>query len=421
MICPQCGKENEEGAKFCSACGFPIAYYAQRRNVKPSKVGIAVKAVAAVLLYIFIMNICQSCVTAGYMTNLMSDDVMSGEFMQSQEYMQSITDKVIENTVPLSLVSNLVTLLVLCLHFRIRRKKPVEEALVFGINPLRIFTFILLGVSLQYVVTYTLGFIPFPESLVNQFDTVYAGIGTNNIWLELFTVGIVTGVLEEFLFRGIAIKRLKAVSPAFAVVVSALLFGAAHMTPIAMLYSFLLGLLLGVICMKYNSAVPTMIVHASFNMTSYFVPENTTAVIVIYVLSIIALFVCLKLTFRYPVFNDFFMDIKGRIPARNETEARIINELHALNTSDSSYTEKVNEIEILTERWKENDRALRGIGYEEDDDDDDDSEQNGTDMNVPGDFSGEYTDNAAVNDRESADESGEENENKNNEDEDKTE
>lgn len=80
---------------------------------------------------------------------------------------------------------------------------------------------------------------------------------------------LVAPVTEELLFRGIVLKNLCRVSQRTGIVLSAFLFGAAHMNLAAFLVTFPLGLLLAYITVHHNSVKPAVAVHMAVNAMSF--------------------------------------------------------------------------------------------------------------------------------------------------------
>ncbi len=80
-------------------------------------------------------------------------------------------------------------------------------------------------------------------------------------------VGLFPGVCEELFFRGYAFGRLmSAKGPAYAVLMSALLFGLFHMDPVHSSLAFFMGIYLGV-CMLYTGSLwATIAAHITNNI-----------------------------------------------------------------------------------------------------------------------------------------------------------
>lgn len=385
MKCPHCGKEIEDDSKFCKYCTKRIEpdtggmnsadnsensippHYSIDMNPpelqKSNSVrkGISrLRALVSVILYISLLFIFQSCVTSGYTTSLMLDSPIpsttSGE--AALDYMQNLVDLVSKKTTIILLIANLLVLLSVCMIFQLRRKNPRIEMSFFRVNPFRIASFAVFGMALNVFVSCTLSFIPLPDEILSSFEStyssLYSGGGINSLIVEIFSVAIVAGFVEEIIFRGIALRRL---IPAFgnfwSVVITALLFGLAHGTPIAIGYAFLIGLLFGTIFVCYKSIVPCIFCHIFFNLTSYLLsaaPEYSF--FFIYIISI-ALIILLtyRIFIRRPTFYDIFYDTDSLIPPINEREREIVSKLREMQRTGEADPD---ELIALSDAWEEN-------------------------------------------------------------------
>lgn len=89
------------------------------------------------------------------------------------------------------------------------------------------------------------------------------------VWSILLTV-IVTPLVEEFVFRGLVFTRLrKVVGKGTAVVLSAVIFGAAHMNIEQGVYAFAIGLVMAMAYEKYGSIWASVALHFAFNGFDY--------------------------------------------------------------------------------------------------------------------------------------------------------
>lgn len=374
MKCPRCGRELRDNESFCPGCGLKMAEqrqpdpenYAQQNpfampKKERSKAGRVIFAIVSVLLYICLMFGCQSCVMSGYMTSLMMEEGIIAEI--SEEALVNQAERIIEatteKTVHILLVANLLTILIICLLFHLRRRSPTKEMGVHSVNPVRFFNFAVFGCALNIFVSITLSLLPLPESILEAFDSQYAGMyGGSSILLEIFSVAIVAAITEELIFRGIGMTRLTPVlGRGGSVLVTAVLFGLAHGTPVAIGYASVLGILFGLLYTRYDSVLPTMICHIFFNLTSYWLAEltedNPLLMLGLYILSIALILWCVYRIFvRYPTFNDMAFDREGRISPINEEERAIIERVRALQNSEE--TPAVEEIESLALQWEEN-------------------------------------------------------------------
>ncbi|MFH0134366.1 CPBP family intramembrane glutamic endopeptidase [Variovorax sp. VaC1] len=85
----------------------------------------------------------------------------------------------------------------------------------------------------------------------------------------MLAVCVVAPVLEEMLFRGIVLRGfLRRYSRSQAMVMSALLFGAAHLNIYQFVVGFVLGMVLAWLYERTHSLIPCIALHATYNGTT---------------------------------------------------------------------------------------------------------------------------------------------------------
>jgi sodium transport system permease protein len=88
-------------------------------------------------------------------------------------------------------------------------------------------------------------------------------------WAILLVMAIAPAIVEEFAFRGFILSGLQSLgSNAKAVVISSVLFGAAHSILQQSIVAFFVGLVLGYVAVRAGSLVPCIIYHAVHNGVS---------------------------------------------------------------------------------------------------------------------------------------------------------
>lgn len=98
-----------------------------------------------------------------------------------------------------------------------------------------------------------------------------ASMGSTGIWEHIsyiLTVSVVPAVSEEMLFRGCVMGRLRKFGDGFALVASAILFGAIHGNLTQFPFAFIVGLAVGWTVIYTNSIIPAMIIHGLNNLIS---------------------------------------------------------------------------------------------------------------------------------------------------------
>ena len=101
----------------------------------------------------------------------------------------------------------------------------------------------------------------FPTS-TEYVETAFSGIMGDNVFAALFVIALAPAVCEEMLFRGLILHALKARYRAVsAIVITAALFGAYHMSLVKFIPTGLLGLLLCYVVWRTGSIYPAMLMH----------------------------------------------------------------------------------------------------------------------------------------------------------------
>lgn len=359
MRCPRCGAENPDTNLTCAHCGASLSetgnnennLYAPKTAYTPPHVRHPrpnpISAVLHALLYVFLFFGCQSFVISAYTTSL----IMGHGSINSEEIMNLILTAVEEKTVSILLISNLVTVLVICLLFHLRHKKPSLEMGFKRINFMRIPSFAIYGIALNVFVSCTISYLPISKELVDSLNEQYSSLSGTSLFSEILSVVVVAALVEEIIFRGLAISRLKrGMSKFAAVLISAVLFGIAHGTPLAVLYSFSIGLIFGAMHMSFDSVIPGIICHAFFNLTPYVVPLNNNIIMLaLYILSIpTVILLTYRLFFSRPTFSDILSGCERSFVPETEEESAFIARVNALKTQETVTAE---EIEGLNDQW----------------------------------------------------------------------
>lgn len=94
---------------------------------------------------------------------------------------------------------------------------------------------------------------------------------TSSGWVVAFIyICICAPIFEEIFYRRIILGSLRRYGDTFAIVISAILFGAMHGNFSQFFYAFTLGLIYGYIVVRSNSIIPAILLHALNNSISTF-------------------------------------------------------------------------------------------------------------------------------------------------------
>ena len=202
----------------------------------------------------------------------------------AEEYINAITPHV-------SIICNCITVLVLALYAFLRGSSLTERASIYKMPPRFVISMMLMGITFSYAIAVALGLINaaklFPEEWVTKLNEANGGLVSSTPVINFICVVVMAPVLEEILFRGFILGTLKKeMHPWVAILISALVFGVAHGTPIGIIYASALGVVMGWLCVKFESVVPSLIFHMAYNAAASY-SENITilsALIAVFVL-----------------------------------------------------------------------------------------------------------------------------------------
>ena len=142
---------------------------------------------------------------------------------------------------------------------------------------------------------------------------------------------IVPAFAEEFAFRGIFMGTLRKFGDSFAIITSAIVFGAMHRNISQIPFAFLLGLVFAYIDCKTNSIIPSIIIHflnncyaVTLNILQSTKIFNDRVYMIIYFALIAAFCILGLLSFFYLIKKDKnYFRITEKIIQQSENEANI--------------------------------------------------------------------------------------------------
>ncbi len=244
----------------------------------------------------------QSVVSGVYSGILAVQNILaSGGNLSEAELYDSIYNALYQEISLVSLISGLLTILILALFFAVQHKNMFAEIHLHKVKPSLLLWAGIAGIAFNIFVSVTINFLPLPDAWFAGLEEQYSYIGEqNNLLLEILTTSVLTGFLEETIFRGLVDSRLRTGLPiGLSVILSALIFGLCHGTPIAIGYAFVVGLVFSLLFLRHGSILPSMVCHMFFNLTSLFlVTENSILLLGLYLISIGALLFSFYMLFR---------------------------------------------------------------------------------------------------------------------------
>lgn len=146
--------------------------------------------------------------------------------------------------------------------------------------------------------------------------------------LYVISVAVMPALVEEFMFRGIILHRLRVFGDGFAILVSSILFGLIHANPVQIPFAFIVGLALAFVVVKTGSILPSVIVHFTVNCSSVLVTIleeslGTNALNTYYALFMLAVLVgAIVAAISLGNIKDFFkVDSKPEFPQKEAIKA----------------------------------------------------------------------------------------------------
>lgn len=180
----------------------------------------------------------------------------------------------------ISALSSLTYLIVFANWFRGMKKTSIHRKASEVFTGKKILLIIALGLSMQLGTTAVLTTVSgWQPNWFIQYNELMKSINGGNQILSFVLVVVIAPFAEEFIFRGVTLEMARGRMPlVWANVLQAALFGLFHMNLIQGIYAFVLGLFLGMVCIRFQSIFASILLHAVFNfssgLTGAIFPEN---------------------------------------------------------------------------------------------------------------------------------------------------
>ncbi len=116
---------------------------------------------------------------------------------------------------------------------------------------------------------------PPPPQYLEAFRALHKALvptGPLDLLVSLVVIAVLPGLCEELVMRGVLLPSLASWLPSLtAVLVSAALFAAIHRDPYRFLFTFTIGVVLGLVRLSTGSLWPPVIAHASLNTLTFLI------------------------------------------------------------------------------------------------------------------------------------------------------
>ncbi len=127
------------------------------------------------------------------------------------------------------------------------------------------------GVSFNILISAGIYFLV-PREYIASYSAQISNLSSSDLWIiNLISVGIVSPIVEEIIFRYGIMGCFIDLSPVLAIFYQAILFATVHGSPIQMIYTFILGITFGYLTYNTRSILPSMLLHISLNSSTIIV------------------------------------------------------------------------------------------------------------------------------------------------------
>lgn len=192
---------------------------------------------------------------------MLASSVLGG--MGEAERAAELYEMMYEHAMLFSALSGLLTIAAVLLIYLIRRKKLGDALWLRRVEGPGLMSGVALAPALYLIITLVMSALP--EEWLESYGEASSSIGTGGLIGVAATV-LVAPVVEELIFRGLMMTRLSQAVPGWlAAVLSAAIFGVCHGHPVWFAYTFVIGLLFGLIDLRLGSIWPSILAHMAFN------------------------------------------------------------------------------------------------------------------------------------------------------------
>lgn len=137
---------------------------------------------------------------------------------------------------------------------------------------------ILLGIALNSGISVVLNIVgSIKPGWFENYNEIMKQLGYGDSIISMLLIVVIAPISEELICRGVILEKCRKVMPLFAAnIIQAILFGVYHMNVIQGIYAFVLGLFLGMVCIKTGSIYGAILLHIIFNLSGVFLENILT-------------------------------------------------------------------------------------------------------------------------------------------------
>jgi len=215
-------------------------------------------------------------VTVVYMVLYSLPNVLSGNHERAMTI--DLMNVVHDSLLPSYILSVIMTFFSAWAIHAIFRRKFIERLSFNKTPPAFITLSFIAGFALQMPISFILSLIEnagVAPDLFEQYSNNMEQLMSNqSMVLQILAVGIMAPLLEEIIFRGLIFNQLRNNIPLpAALIIQGLLFGIVHLDVIQGSYAFIIGILLGLLIVWYNSLLPPVAFHMGLNLSGIILSE----------------------------------------------------------------------------------------------------------------------------------------------------
>lgn len=206
---------------------------------------------------------------------------------------EKVTEALTTYIGPITVGTNLLTLLIIMLIFLARKDKFFKYVQFRKIKLTDGALLAVFAVFLNFLIVglTTLSFEYLPiQNQVQAFEELMAPIYNSGLIPLLIIVSVSAPIFEEIVFRGIIFNDFKKATPLWvAMLIQAVCFGAFHMNWIQGVYATALGIILGLVYQYYQSIWAAIWLHFVYNTTSVLLDKILPETVNMFMISAIGL------------------------------------------------------------------------------------------------------------------------------------
>ncbi len=164
------------------------------------------------------------------------------------------------------IIATMISLLILWIFYAIRKKKLFQEIQLRKFSVKALVPSLMVALGAWLTVSFGMALLPIPESVWESYNQqAFLLVSDSTILMVLSTV-IAAPIIEEIVFRGLSLSRLRRAMPTWvAVLVVSVVFGLMHGHPLWITYTACMGILFGAVALFTDSIGASILVHMVFN------------------------------------------------------------------------------------------------------------------------------------------------------------